>query len=246
MSGVTFIEVERPDDSQWISVSDMMAGLMVIFMFILIAYIRPIIETKNHVREIAVAWKQSEAQIYDALQSEFENDLAHWDAELDRQSLTVRFRAPEVMFARSSAEIPPKFRDILNDFFPRYVQVLSTHATSIEEIRIEGHTSSEWKPGATPTDAYFGNMALSQERTRSVLSYCLSTLESSPLAEWARSRATANGMSSSRLVVSPQGIEDTERSRRVEFRVVTDAKRQIVRILDTLGDTPATGNGELR
>jgi outer membrane protein OmpA-like peptidoglycan-associated protein len=211
-----------------------MAGLMVVFMFILIAYIRPIIESRERVREIAVAWNESETQIYEALQSEFSVDLARWDAELDAQSLTLRFKAPDVLFNQASADIRPEFAIILDDFFPRYISILSQFSKSIEEIRIEGHTSSEWNVGASSSDAYFGNMALSQMRTRSVLAYALSTLKDSQLAEWAKAHATANGLSSSRLIRLTDGTEDRDRSRRVEFRVVTDTKRQIVRILESL------------
>ena len=38
---------ESDNDESWLSVSDLMAGLMVIFLFIAITYIRPLAETKQ-------------------------------------------------------------------------------------------------------------------------------------------------------------------------------------------------------
>lgn len=38
-----------PDDEHWMSVSDLMAGLMVIFLFIAITYIRPIVEIQSKI-----------------------------------------------------------------------------------------------------------------------------------------------------------------------------------------------------
>jgi outer membrane protein OmpA-like peptidoglycan-associated protein len=247
MTASLFGESARDSDHQWMSVSDMMAGLMVIFMFILIAYIRPIIETRDKVQEIAIAWNEYETKIYEELRDEFEDDLPKWQAELERDTLTLRFKAPDVLFAQSSTEIRPEFEKILSDFFPRYVDVLHLFNASIEEIRIEGHTSSEWNHGATAEDAYFANMALSQGRTRSVLEYGLGTLPDPEIASWARGRLTANGMSSSRLERDPRTQEeDKTRSRRVEFRVVTDSKRQIVRIVETVGTVRTEPKDDLR
>ena len=76
-----------------------------------------------------------------------------------------------MLFSSGSAELQPKFKEILNDFFPRYVAILSNekYVNDIEEIRIEGHTSSEWRVEVPAEQAYFNNMELSQNRTRKVL-----------------------------------------------------------------------------
>ena len=97
----------------------------------------------------------------------------------------------------------------------------------IEEVRIEGHTSSEWEESSDPLQAYLGNMVLSQGRTFEVLSYVAGL--SGVWDPWLKERLTANGLSSSRLVLN-NGIEDRTASRRVEFRVRTDAEEQIARI----------------
>jgi outer membrane protein OmpA-like peptidoglycan-associated protein len=122
---------------------------------------------------------------------------------------------------------------ILDDFFPRYIKLLFTkYKDNIEEIRIEGHTSSEWMEyKIDPETAYFKNMKLSQDRTRSVLIYVLQMIKADKLKQWARGKITANGLSSSKLIIKPNGEEDKEASRRVEFRVRTDAESQIGKIL---------------
>jgi outer membrane protein OmpA-like peptidoglycan-associated protein len=223
----------RSDDDHWISVSDLMAGLMVIFLFIAITYIRPVVETQNRIRDIVVAWKDSEVEIHDALQREFEDDLPRWHAELDRKTLSIRFRAPDVLFDAGTANLQPEFKSILDDFFPRYLKVLHVFQDAIAEVRIEGHTSSEWEGAATDDEAYFRNMALSQARTRSVLEYALGLSSVGPFKAWAQAHLTANGLSSSQLVYRG-AQEDKARSRRVEFRVRTNSKEQIVRVLETI------------
>ncbi len=221
------------EDEHWLSVSDLMAGLMVIFLFIAITYIRPIVEIQSKIRNIVVAWKDSEVEIYDALKKEFKDDLPKWRAELDRTTLSLRFKAPDVLFDSATAVLKPEFKRILDDFFPRYLNVLHRFKDAIAEVRLEGHTSSEWEGANTKDVAYFMNMELSQARTRAVLEYSLGLPLVDPYKEWARKLITANGLSSSRLILQ-DSREDRIRSRRVEFRVRTNTKEQIVRVLETI------------
>jgi outer membrane protein OmpA-like peptidoglycan-associated protein len=97
----------------------------------------------------------------------------------------------------------------------------------IREIRIEGHTSSEWGPDSSPLDAYFSNMALSQQRTQEVLRYAYG-LNAVQQSGWFRERVAAVGLSSSRLVRDAQGAEDAEASRRVEFSVLTNFEASLL------------------
>ena len=221
-------------DQHWISVSDLMAGLMVIFLFIAISYIRPIVEKQDIIRDIVIAWETSEKDIYDALKREFKDDLPKWNAELDQKTLTIRFKAPDVLFDQALSKLKPEFELIIADFFPRYINVLYRFKAAINEVRIEGHTSSEWSVQAPVDVAYIKNMDLSQARTRAVLEYALQLPALGPTKDWIIKNTTANGLSSSRIILGPDGKEDAELSRRVEFRVRTNVKEQIVRVIEAV------------
>ena len=52
--------------------------------------------------------------------------------------------------------------------------------------------------------------------------------------EWAKNYITANGLSSSHPILK-NGIEDKELSRRVEFRVKTNAEKQLEEITEKRG-----------
>lgn len=224
---------EGDSGEAWLSVSDLMAGLMVIFLFIAISYIRPVLLTQDQIRSIVTAWNNSKTQIYEALDAEFARDLERWDAELEPDTLIVRFRSPEILFEVNKAELRDRFKNILSDFFPRYLSVLHRFSQNIEEIRIEGHTSREWAPSTPELEAYFNNMKLSQERTRAVLEFVLRSPVTLESHAWAKPLITANGLSSSHPILK-EGVEDVERSRRVEFRIRTNAEEQIERVLSTI------------
>ena len=244
---------EPHEDGEWISVSDLMAGLMLIFLFIAIVYIRVQVaekeraitekeiamaqsreleRIKSQIAEIVVAWERSSEAIYEALYAEFEDDLDRWGASIRRRTLTIRFDAPRVLFDVNAATLKPEFEEILSEFFPRYLAVLHDHREVIEEVRIEGHTSSEWMEGMTSEEAFFENMDLSQARTREVLEYAMSLDETTSYRDWAMRKVTANGMSSSRLILTADGDEDRAASRRVEFRVRTRTEEQVMRVLE--------------
>ncbi len=229
---LTFLN-KSEDGNEWISVSDMMSGLMVIFLFIAVSYMMAVKKDKDKIESIAKTYKSTHETLYKSLLQEFKNDLPRWSAHIDSNSLAVRFTEPDVLFDKGSANLKPNFKDILSDFFPRYINILRSEQYDgyIAEVRIEGHTSSEWKD--LPLEkAYFSNMALSQARTRAVLEYVMGLpYPDDDTQSWLRSMVTANGLSSSKLVVGDNGNEDKARSRRVEFRVRTNAENRIFDIL---------------
>lgn len=248
------------DDSPFgMSLGDLMAALLLIFILLLSATLmllqqeakkleqqqkdkieeariaeekfREAEKTAREVERIADAYERLKVQLYNDLMNEFKDDLAKWNATIDRETITVRFREPEVLFGRGETDIKETFMDILVDFFPRYINLLAGgYRNDIEEIRIEGHTSSEWATEVSEEAAYILNMKLSQDRTRSVLQFILDLVEPG-LKHWARERITANGLSSSKLILTVTGEENREASRRVDFRVRTNAEEVIGEIL---------------
>ena len=144
----------------WISISDLMSGLMVIFLFVAISYMKEVTADRDKIMEIAIAYKETQSALYNALQKEFQDDLRRWRATLDRQTLSVKFHNPELLFESGKSALKAGFQEILQSFFPRYVRILQLEQFSknIAEVRIEGHTSSEWSQTVTGDIAYFHNM----------------------------------------------------------------------------------------
>ena len=226
-----------------LSLGDLMAGLLLIFVLLLSFLML-------NLSEIADFYIKLQSELYKDLEKEFKTDLKEWNAVLNKQTLSIRFKEPEVLFETGKAEIRPRFKDILDDFFPRYIKILretkdingeAKYINNIAEIRIEGHTSSEWYAGVSVEEAYIHNMELSQGRTRSVLKYVLQTSigkkekisieQRQKIKEWLKQHLTANGLSSSKPILNEDDTEDREASRRVEFRVRIDAEKLLYNII---------------
>lgn len=227
-------EFEDKSSSQFdLSIGDLMASLLLVFVLCLIGTILQLQEEYDHKSDIAERYKELQTQIYIDLNEEFKDDLVSWGAEIDKEKLIIRFTEPDVLFEFGKSNVKQKFKSILQDFFPRYIKVLSgeLYKTHIEEIRIEGHTSLEKSISKSTEESYFYNMKLSQDRTRSVLKFSLSQIGDNDIYDWTKLRTTANGLSSVKPIVKNNTSENRKLNRRVEFRIKTDAEEQIREML---------------
>ncbi len=229
-------------ENYWISLSDMMTGLMVIFMFIAISYVSEIKAQQEDRNKILEEFKQVKIALYLDLKKEFEDDFKEdkWNASLD-EDLSIRFLNERVLFGYDSDVITQEFKSILDDFFSRYMAIVMRpiYKNKIAEIRIEGHSDSRGD--------YMYNVNLSQRRTANVLDYVMfrgkSTIQSftDKEKELIRFWLTANGFSYGRTVdssgeytIKTGNKEDRDRSRRVEFRIITKTDELVKTIMKQL------------
>ena len=232
-------------EGNWVSFSDIMTGLMVVFMFIAVSYM---VEAQEKQRErdlIFEEFKATKERLFAELAEEFKDDFKEWDVMLDKD-LSIKFTNPDVLFQSGKADIRPRFASILDDFLPRYFSVLLNprYSDKIAEIRIEGHTDAVPAP-QFDRDPYIGNIKLSQLRSAEVLKYFrnmayyrqLSNSTEQQLQFW----LTANGLSYGRTLDIDRNLTaisgnpvDNENSRRVEFRIITTSENLVERVLEKM------------
>ncbi len=212
----------------WMSVSDLMTGLMIIFLFVAVAYMIQVQDNQS----VLTDYVETKQHLHDRLVNEFKGDTAKWKMVVGKD-LSMKFKEPEVLFDQGSGEIKTKFMEILDEFIPRYLNILLTDSLKdrIQEIRIEGHTDN-LRMVKYGKDPYLSNVLLSQERAYNVLKYIREmptfekyTPEQKRLLDY---WFTANGLSygkalnsNGEYVVIKGDTIDKEKSRRVEFRIVT-------------------------
>ncbi len=219
--------------SHWITISDMMSGIMMIFMMIAVAFMVTIENDKKRLemqhdkmRDLAKDYSNLQSELYKDLMKEFGKDLKKWDAFIDKDT-TIRFQKQDILFDVGQKKVKEHFQGILSDFFPRYVKILygDKYRDFIEDIRIEGHTSKDWEGSQSLERRYLGNAELSQERAFQVLKYCFSLPSITDKQEWLIKLLRANGVSFAKPLATD------ELSRRVEFQASFKANEQILKIL---------------
>jgi len=132
--------MHKKSDHYWISMSDIMTGLMVIFMFISVAYILQLKQQQKERNQILEEYKNVKMALFNELQKEFENDFKkeRWDAIIG-EDLTIRFKNEKVLFDYNKSDLRPQFKNILDNFFTRYFTILlkAPYKKHIAEVRIK-------------------------------------------------------------------------------------------------------------
>jgi len=216
MAGI--FQSNESSEENWMSVSDLMAGLMVVFLFVAIVFIKGVGQEQ----------KRLEKSICEELNQAMKEVSWRDQVEICDDEIVVKFNDPDALFGVNKSVLKPKFRSMLSDFFPRYMDVVGKYQVEIDEVRIEGHTDDTGlRSNRTKLDKYFYNMGLSQRRTRAVMEFVFDTQTARNNETWLISNMTANGMSSSDPVLNDAQLIDRKMSRRVEFRIRLKTPRRL-------------------
>ena len=105
-----FQQKTSENEESWISTSDMMAGLMINFMFIAIAFINSLVTYIENTEE----------KICNELIQTFQDDIKDWKATVCENGVVIKFD-DSVAFEKNRSDLKPEFKTILDDFFPRFM-----------------------------------------------------------------------------------------------------------------------------
>lgn len=236
----------KKNDGYWIPLADLMTVLMIIFLFMAISYMALVQKKQKNIDVILTGWEDSKNSMISELNSIFKNDFKKWNMVLD-DDMSIKFVNPQALFEVGSEEITPYYEDILREFFPKYLGVITQkkYLDKIAEIRIEGHT--DVFPITANGDPYIENMELSQGRARNVLGFlrkqpCFTNLppqQKESVQFW----FTANGLSFSRTIDMDGNLTRKSgkpvvngRSRRVEFRIITTSDIAIQQAINKISN----------
>lgn len=214
--------MRQKKESFWIPYADLMTVLMVIFLFIALAYMG-LLQTK------VVGLENVKEDIYKDLKKEFQEVAGAWNLEINKD-LSIRFKDADGLFAQNSGVPTAKFINTLNKFIPRYLSIISKpeYKRNIQEVRVEGHTAA---------DSYQHSIELSQQRANTILFYLVNHSSFAQLEpeiqRTLRYTLTTSGYGWSRALDADGKYSKVTRkeydvqSRRVEFRIVTNSDKVI-------------------
>lgn len=220
-------------EESYIAFSDIMTCLMIIFLFIAISYIMEVFSS-TFIKD----------EMYNTITKEMINELDKNNVKLDKD-LSLKFfnneqNKQDVLFQTGEPTMTDGFKLKIKKIWPKYQDIIikDTFLNYISEIRIEGHTDT-LPPKNNNISSYEYNLNLSSLRAQEVLKYirtlpCYTNLVNTKKARL-QFLMTANGMSYSRALndlnqvsyLSKQKDINAQKSRRVEFRIVTTNQKLI-------------------
>ena len=201
---------EEDKSSFWMSYSDLMSALLLMFALFLTVSImdnQTSIEAKDQMIEDLIGVR---ADLIEELVSAFEDSAL--ELEVDEQTGAIRFSGG-VFFDLDDTEVSQTGVQYLEDFIPQYIGILLSpqFRDQIGQIIVEGHTDTQ--------GSYIYNLNLSQNRALSVVEIILDDdFTEFQHSDVLRSIMTANGRSFSEPITDDEGNVIADESRRVEFK----------------------------
>ena len=240
-----FDKKQEGGDEGWLSLSDMMTVLMVIFLTIavFVSFSRPQSSLAGQlVKNEEILCKEFEKKIPLTLRREI---------EVRCNPFRIIFRDPETQFDLDSDVVKQEFKSRLDRIIPEYLNELASwpNREFISEIRVEGH--------ASPLGDHFYNLELSQKRSLNVAKYILKSIvprefgvgllpyvrkvvvseNEKKFSQWTKEKITASGFSSTRPKYRRSFFDgklevDNPASQRVEIRLHVNYA-SVISALDT-------------
>ena len=228
-----FHRSKSSEDGGWLSLSDMMTVLMVLFLIISVTIAVTSTSRLAKMTGVLSYVTKQEDLLCQNLEDNLLKKFSKRDLEIECNPIRIIFTNPNYEFEKNSNQLTSDFERALEIFFPIYLQTVNKWELRdlVDEIRIEGHTDSDGR--------YIYNMELSQDRARNVLSFAITLPElkkSEAHFQWSKSLLTANGLSYSRRLDQGgkvmrfpfKGEENKDRSRRVEVKLRTNTKEVLL------------------
>lgn len=251
-------KVDEEEHNYWMSYSDMMAALFLVFILIISFTLVQYEHAKNELfaqneqrerdrqkleeqnRELKASEKTIEdvigikAKIIEKLKERF--DKKDIKIKVDNTTGAIELDS-SILFDVDKSELKTEGKNKLRTVLPEYIDALFEYENEISEIIIEGHTDNDGVAGRTDYQNYLYNLRLSQDRALSVVKFCLdkkSNIFTLNKIEKLKKMLTANGKSYSNLKYV-NGHIDKKASRRVEVKFRLGDDKMIAEINKALG-----------
>lgn len=211
--------VEEEETNFWISISDLMAGILIIFILLFIFKMldyqgeiekQEVIQQElNETKDKIIELTNTRLKIIALLKKEFEKEEI--DILIDENTGAIKLREG-ILFDTSESIIKEEGKEFLKEFMPVYFRILLDNEEireELAEIIIEGHTDD--------VSTYMYNLKLSQLRSYNVVDLLFSDEFNYKNKDLLVKYLTANGKSYSNLIYKDNAV-DRDSSRRVEIK----------------------------
>ena len=196
----------------WMSYSDLMAGMLLIFVLLLIVAMSHYAEF-NRRKQLILEAQETKLVSFRALQKKLIENL---EQAFERESVRIDPATgilqieSGILFGEGEAALRAEGRERLGRIFDAYIRVIldDDFRDAVKQIEIEGHTNSN--------GTYLFNLELSQQRALTVMKELLARAGKD--RDKLEQMVVAGGRSFSHLIYDERGREDMVRSRRIEIK----------------------------
>lgn len=154
--------------------------------------------------------------VYEILTEVFKREIQRKELTIE-EDLSINFTHKSLYFSAGISKLNATQKNFLKYFSQKLMPFLKKNQSIIENVEVNGHTSSEWK-GTNFSTNYLKNSKLSFERAYSTLNFFFkSSDKKSQLLLTNILKGSGNSYTKNRF---KNGNEDKEKSRRVSFKIL--------------------------
>jgi len=196
----------------WVSYSDLMAGMLLVFVLLLIVAMFHFAEFTRQKQDLLDAQQHKLLAFHElqqALIGNLEEAFEDQTVLIDPNTGVLQIGSG-ILFPEGTAVLQQEGRLQLRKIFNAYIRVVldEQFREFVKQIEIEGHTNTH--------GTYLHNLELSQQRAFSVMRELLE--HSGSDREVLEQMVVAGGRSYAHLIYDEQGSEDLVKSRRIEIK----------------------------
>lgn len=196
----------------WITMSDLLLGLMIVFLTLFIMSMVGFSQAKVSQRVVQIELAEHLADGF------LKNNV---EVSVNKLSGLVEISDLE-LFDTGSYTLSKKGKEYLDKFFPIYINTIFSNpeiSDKVENIVIQGHTDSQMFKGLkTPDEQYAKNLELSSLRATAVANYVFKTNYDKKYKDKLRKILIVEGKSNTDPILADKK-EDLNKSRRVELDI---------------------------
>ncbi len=197
----------------WVTMADLLLGLAIIFITLFVLAMTGF--SQQNIQQQKVQMEVSE---------KISGELKKENIAVDIDKMTGDLKIADVdLFELSSWELSDNGKKLLDKLAPIYINSIFADkelAEQIQYIYIQGHTDSQMFAGINSKDEQFlKNMDLSLKRANAVAEYIFKTNYDKKYSEQFRKIVVVEGKSYNEPVLNEKGVEDFDKSRRVELKL---------------------------
>nr|WP_302419025.1 OmpA family protein [uncultured Romboutsia sp.] len=215
------------ETSYWLSFSDLMASVLIIFILLFVYNLVVYDESMNEREKMIQELTSTRMKIIAMLQEEF--DKEDIDIIIDPKTGAIQLNE-SILFDTGKSQLKDEGKVFAEKFIPIYVNILLGNAeikSQLSQIIIEGHTDD--------VGGYLYNLKLSQERSLSVAQFLLNPEFNYKYKDEMEKYLTINGRSYSEPILNSDDSINKDASRRVEIKFRLKEEEVLLQIQKELG-----------
>ena len=241
--GKLFKKDNSEEHNSWMSYTDLLSGFLIVFIVASLIYFNQLSDVQKKLQGYSpeainnmIKWQETHGNLVN-INNDFKDVFEGIDSVVFlKEEGSIRLyptnenKHDSILFETGKAKIQPNLEKRLAVFGPRFIRKamhLVQEGKNIAEIRIEGHTDSDGQffggldsQGDYSSDE--GNLLLSSRRAYVIYRYlyenCCRTSEE---RNFVLQHVISVGYSSQKTIKDTNGREDKDKSRRIEFRIIS-------------------------